>query len=195
MKIQSSIATILVFFLIVCAVSIAGCTNKISNGNQSGIPQGKGISDITPQLNLKNISLESSIEALNSTDIPGSNITDRLSIFYIRGGTVDFNGMAKNWAIGGKRGQATFFFIHDSASNQLSNWTGALPEREIDLTKIIMPEVFMQQRRLLIQDMTSGGNVPVTELELQDGQYIVTVRYDSELKIRRFDAINGESIE
>jgi len=174
---------------------ISGCTN-IQNGqnNVSNVPQGTGITDITPHNDAQRVSLREAINALNSTEITVTNSSEAFDIRYILGKSLDANGTARVWAIGLQKGSSAFFFMYSTNGSQILKWNDGLPESSINPNKIIQPGELFLQNQALIQNITSGGKTDIEEIEVKGDIYAITIRSESGPKEYNFDASTGKAI-
>lgn len=186
MKFTNLQAAIVLFVLITCILISTGCT-----GQDSKMPRGDGLTDVTPQNEFDRASLSSALIAFEQYDWQEITGTTTPDIHYIRGESLDNNGEALGWIIGVIINQRPLLFIYTPDGHQVMDSTTDFPLMTIDPEKILAPDALFRQKSLLIEDLTEGGERDITALEIRDGSYIMTYLSHSTARTFYFDSVTG----
>ncbi len=178
-------------FLSVLMILALLCSGCITSRENSGSPQGEGITDITPRDEQERIPLSGALAALEGSDLARVQDSPPIHIHYIRGESVDGNGTSQGWIIGVLKGNKPFYFVYTGSGQQIMDCNNDLPSQEIIPEKILSPDALFRQRPLLIQDLTDGGRREIDSLEVRDGSYIMTSLSEGKVRVFYFDMISG----
>jgi hypothetical protein len=192
MRREKYVAGALFCIVLICVTLGAGCTS--SPPDISGSPQ-VSTSPTTPvQTGERSVSLNEAVAALNAHRSTSPNASIPLQLRYIRGVDLQSQGAAKEWMLGVTQGKESFFFVYTGKGGSIVAWPMKLSYRDIIIDQIVTPEKLFQSHKLFIQDFTRNGTVPITELELVDGVYSLSVGSDADARYLRYDAMTGKEI-
>jgi len=176
-------------FLITLVLSFTGCT-----GQDSGVPQGEGFSDITPRFYPEKISLEEALSQFRNLYPRESDTMPPTTIHVIWGNSIDAHGYARSWEIGAIQNQKPFLFVYSVTGSKVQDFAGTLPKPEIDTEAIITPDWLFETRLVSLNDLTKGGTREITSLEIKENLFILTSYSENGVRRKVFNAISGQEI-
>lgn len=172
--------------ILVLALLGTGCTLPVNEGG--AVPSGSPSPAIG--LNEKDTPV-SLMDAIRALDLQAQkNNQPAPKIYYFRGIQVNRSGAAAEWTIGAMEGNSSFFFIYNGKKGSVVPWPDAFPYTEIIAGKFMPPDELFNSHKLLIADLIHSGNQAISELELQNGVYILSDKSGQ----RKFDARTGMEI-
>ncbi|OPX69924.1 MAG: hypothetical protein A4E37_00213 [Methanoregulaceae archaeon PtaB.Bin056] len=153
--------------------------------SKSTSPIGEIFKDITKEPN-RYISLDEAIGELNLTH------KEHSSIHYIRGQNVDSSGWAQEWVIGVKQRPITnYFFIYSGLGGSVVPWKSWMPENEIDLNSILLPDDLFKIHSSELLSYYENDNFSHSNLEIIEKEYRVTFYLDESQVTFCFDSQTG----
>jgi hypothetical protein len=192
MRLEKYVAVTFFCIVLLCAILGAGCTT--SPIEVSGSPR-VSTSPTTPmQTGEQSVRFSEAIAALNAQRSTGANASLPLHIRYIRAVDLQPQGSATEWTFGVTQGNESFFFVYTGKGGSRVAWPMKLSYHDINIDQIVTPDELLQSHKLFIQDITRNGTVPITELELVDGVYSLSIGSDANARFLRYDAITGKEI-
>jgi hypothetical protein len=135
-------------------------------------------------------SLEDAIGAVGALDDIEAVVPQK-EFYYIKGTGIQIDATAREWILGMKQGNETFFYVVNKWGGTKVPWPQQFPHEEIPIYYIKYPEELFKERPLLIQDLTDGGTREIDEIELIDETYILATETDRGFFEYRFNAYTG----
>lgn len=111
--------------------------------------------------------------------------------YYIKGTGIQIDATAREWMLGMKQGNETFFYVVNKWGGTKVPWSRQFQYEEIPIYYIKYPEELFIEKPLLIQDLTDGGTREIDEIELIDETYILTTETNRGFFEYRFNAYTG----
>ncbi|HQK56164.1 MAG TPA: hypothetical protein PLE70_06450 [Methanolinea sp.] len=175
---------ILIIAPIIFIVFSSCCISNYSESTPTSPPV-ETFKDVTKEPN-RYISLDEAIGALNLTHKEFS------TVHYIRGQNVDSNGWAQEWIIGVKQRPITnYFFTYSGLGGAVVPWKSWMPENEINLKNILLPDELFKRHSSKILPYYENGSFSYADLEIIDKEYHITIHlYESQV-ILCFDSQTG----
>lgn len=184
------IGVILVFvgFCLIC-----GCSGEEEQLIHKAGVEG-GVTGVPSDVRI-NSTFEDAMVYLESANVTGELDTTGMKIYMVAGKGIDEQGNARSWILYTRQNESAYLYIYDRLCWNRLEWSGPMPDGEIDMADIIMPSEFYSMNSDAIREATEAMGVDYSDLQLEDGTYKVIVRSPVEMSIIPFDAYSGEMIE
>lgn len=179
----------LLLFCILC-----GCSAPPAQSPEQTVlpPVDTGITDITTAAGLPFFNLSAALEDLTVYDsVTKMNVSER-KIYHLKGVEVNEQGEAQIWVLGITRDSAKELMIYSDRDWRVVEWQGVLPAQEVDFSSVLTPDELYAQQSSLIKESLQEHNTTVSNLDLSDQIYTVTVTQGGSISVLTFDARTGE---
>jgi hypothetical protein len=183
-------------FIIVIGLMSSGCTSTDQPIIQNSIPSTEPTiaQNSTPgSQGQERVSLQQAIDALY-VSARNDGFTSSPGIYYIRAVNLTPNATAEEWTIGAMQGKKTYFFTFSRQSSFRTDWPNTLPYTAIQPGQFIQPADLFNNQSLLIQEITNAGTIDISELELENGVYTLSIDSGTNFKVLKFDAVTGSEL-
>lgn len=159
-------------------------------------PKDSGSTQVTVPVESSRISFEEALQNLKKYQVDSSTGSENVKrLYYILAKDVDESGNAMSWVFGVNYGSGYRVLIYEK-----SGWTAfprsntTLPSEEILIDHIISPDNLFAQNKEVILSSSSSALTDMRELELQQGNYTLTLYSGNKGKVLSFNATTGAVI-
>lgn len=186
-KFIPTIFAILVLFVIIL---FSACVTQPTANQSSG--QNSGITQITLKADSSRISFEEAQQNLREYGSGLSNQSvDVKTVYYILSRDVDGSGNATSWIFGVSHQRGTEFLVYDSTGWAMIPWNATPNSEPIDMDIIISPDRLFNENKAVISENTSLTIPERMDLELQRGEYTLTITSSDLSRSLKFNATTG----
>ena len=180
------------FALIVILSLCMGCTSgtggeNLTKPSSTPVAELKVVTFSADNTTPESYTIEDAVTAM-ATDNQTYTDTQNLTICYIKGTNVDHSGKAEHWLLGLCGGTKLSMVVYDSYGVSRMNASPWMPDQKIDINAIISPE------KIIGSAYPDRQDVILPQLEIKDGEYILTTPQGEKPRQFVFNATTGVPI-
>jgi hypothetical protein len=180
-------------FVISALVALVLCSACVFPSFEEQKIQDGGPVQVAVPVESSRISFDVALQNLKNYQEDSSKGSESVKrIYYILAKDVDGSGNAISWVFGVNYGTGNKLLIYEK-----NGWTifsksnTTLPSNEIDVDRIISPTNLFSNNKDTILSIASSANPEMRDLELQQGNYTLTLYTGNTTKILAFNAYTG----
>jgi hypothetical protein len=179
------------FALILCCCACACMTAAPpADGQTDG--SGPRIVDRTPRDEPAKLSFEDAWQELPNYDYSDVLNLEGLTLHQIHGMGVALNGTADTWIVGVQNETMSSLLVYDRETwNQIA-WGEAFSQEIITFENLTLPSQIYQTNQKTIEDIMNANGAEVSDMDLSDGVYTISIPSSTGLSMIRFNASTGE---
>jgi hypothetical protein len=179
------------FALILCCCACACMTAAPPTDGQTD-GSGLDIIDKTPRDEPAKVSFEDAWQELPDYEYSGSVNLTGLTLHQVHGIGVAINGTADTWIVGVQKEETSSLLVYDRESWSQIAWKEAFTQKMITFDNIALPSQIYQANQKKIGDIMNASGTEVSNMDLSDGIYTISIPSSTGLSMIRFNASTGE---
>jgi hypothetical protein len=153
---------------------------------------GPSIIDKTPRGEPAKVSFENAWQELSDYESSGSLNLTNPTLRQIHGINVALNGTADTWIVGVQDKETSSLLVYDRESWSQIAWGEIFTQEIIAFENITLPTELYQTNQKIIGDIMNTNGADVSEMDLSDGVYTISISSSTGLSMIRFNASTGE---
>jgi hypothetical protein len=178
------------FAVILCCCTCACMTATPPAGGQTN-ESGSRIINKTPQDRPAKVNFETAWQELPNYESSGMVNLTGLTLHQIHGMNVAIDGSADTWIVG-VQGRTSSLLVYDRENWSQVAWGESFTQEIITFDHILLPTQIYESNQKTIKDLMNANGVDVSDMDLSDGIYSISIRTSTGLSIIRFNASTGE---
>jgi hypothetical protein len=178
------------FAVILCCCACACMTAAPPAGEQTN-GSSSSIIDKTPQDEPAKVTFETAWRELPNYESSGMVNLTGLTLHQIHGMNVAVNGSADTWVVG-VQGQTSSLLVYDRDSWSQVAWGESFAQEIITFDHILLPTQIYENNQEIIRNLMNANGVDVSDMDLSDGIYTISIRSSTGLSMIRINASTGE---
>ncbi len=179
------------FVVILCCCACACMTAAPPSDGQNG-GSGPSIIDKTPRDEPAKVAFEDAWQELVDYQYyEGMDLAD-VTLHQIHGIGVAINGTADSWIVGVQNDFSSSLLVYDRESWSQIAWGENFTQKKILFENITLPTQIYRDNQDPIEDLMNTTGTDVSDMDLSDGVYTISVSSSTGLSMIRINASTGE---
>jgi hypothetical protein len=143
-------------------------------------------------MTVRSVNLSTALADLENFDTQQLINVSELKIHQLNGIGMNDKGEAQIWVLGADNDPSSTLLIYTGEEWRTVDWQGTLPREEIDITGVISPDALYAAQSKVIGQALARHKTGVSNLELLDSVYTVTISSSGSITVLSFNAATGE---